>query len=117
MRHQVKTNDAIIKETARDRACPLLCAELGLPFPPVSNDLGTLMSTQMRKPALAADGYQYDLKALQKYIQKNMGGLLVSPITKQPMAGSVNYMARAQDNKDSKRTRWKHKTWQPVLSQ
>jgi len=116
MRHQLKTNDEIIKQTARDHACALLCAEQGLPFPPVSNDLGTLMSTQMRKPALAADGHQYDLKALQRYIQKNMGGMLVSPITKQPMAGSVNYMARAQEKKDSKRAKWKHKTWQPVLA-
>jgi len=116
IRQQVKTNDGIIKETARGMACPLLCAELGLPFPPVTNDLGTLMQTQMKKPALAADGYQYELKALQRYIQNNMGGMLVSPITKKAMCGSINYMVKAQDKKDSSRVKWKHKTWQPVLS-
>lgn len=118
MRHQLKTNDAIIKQTARNHACALLCAELGLPFPPVSNDLNVLMSTQMKKPALAADGHQYDLKALQRYIQKNMnvGGMLVSPITKKQMSGAVNYMVRATDRKDATRVKWKHKTWTPVLA-
>jgi|SaaInlV_125m_DNA_1040241.scaffolds.fasta_scaffold06873_2 hypothetical protein len=116
MRLQLKANDEIVKETARDMACPLLCAELGLPFPPVTNDLNALLKTQMSKPALAADGYRYELKALQKYIQKNMGGMLVSPITKRPMAGSVNYVVKARDVKDASRVKWKHKAWQPLLS-
>lgn len=116
MRLQLKANDEILKEAARDMACPLLCAELGLPFPPVTNDLGTLMKTQIRKPALAADGHQYELRALQKYIQKNMDGVLVSPITKKQMPGCINYVVKSHGVKDSSRVKWKHKTWQPALS-
>ena len=111
---QLKENHKKIKEAAREHACPLLCQQQGLPWPPTSDRLSVLLSTQMKKSAVASDGHYYDLKAITKYIQAHMGERLVSPITKQPMAGKVFYMVRQGHSKDN--VRWKEATWQPKIN-
>lgn len=111
---QLKENHKKIKEAAREHACFLLCEQKGLPWPPTSDRLSVLLSTQMRKTAVASDGHYYDLTAITKYIQARMGERLVSPITKQPMAGKVFYMVRQGHAKDN--ARWKEVTWQPKIN-
>lgn len=113
---QLKENHKQIKESAREHACPLLCQQKGLPWPPTSDRLSVLLSTQMKKTAVASDGHYYDLTAITKYIQARMGERLVSPITKQPMAGKVFYMVRQSHAKDKNAVRWKEATWQPKIN-
>ena len=113
---QVKQNEEFIKQTARNHCCPLLCLKMGVDYPPKTDSLNVLLSTQMRQPALASDGCQYDLTELTKYIQARMHQRLVSPITKQPMGGEVQYVTKHRDAKDKNRVRWKQMTWQPSLS-
>ena len=73
---QLKENHKNIKEAAREHACPLLCQQQGLPWPPTSDRLSVLLSTQMKKSAVASDGHYYDLKAITKYIQAHMLSLI-----------------------------------------
>lgn len=113
---QLKENHKSIKEAAREHACPLLCQQKGLPWPPTSDRLSVLLSTQMKKSAVASDGHYYDLTAISKYIQARMGQRLVSPITKQPMAGKVFYVVRQGHGKDKTNVRWKEATWQPKIN-
>ena len=113
---QLKENHKQMKASAREHACFLLCQQKGLPYPPTSDRLEVLLSTQMKKPAVASDGHYYDLSAITKYIQAHMGQRLVSPITKQPMSGKVFYMVRQSHSKDKGNVRWKDATWQPKIN-
>ena len=113
---QLKENDKIIKEAAREHACPLLCQQQGLPWPPTSDKMSVLLGTQMKKSAVASDGHYYDLATITKYIQARMGQRLVSPITKQPMAGKVFYVVRQRHAKDKNNVQWKEATWQPKIN-
>jgi hypothetical protein len=113
---QIRENHKKIKEAAREHACPLLCQQQGLPWPPTSDRLSVLLGTQMKKSAVASDGHYYDLTAITKYIQARMGERLVSPITKQPMAGKVFYVVRKSHAKDQTNVRWKEATWQPKIN-
>lgn len=113
---QLKENHKQMKASAREHACFLLCQQKGLPWPPISDRLEVLLSTQMKKPAVASDGHYYDLTAITKYIQARIGERLVSPITKQPMSGKVFYMVRQSHSKDKEKVRWKEATWQPKIN-
>jgi len=113
---QLKDNHKKIKEAAREHACPLLCQQQGLPWPPISDKMSVLLSTQMKKVAVASDGHYYDLTAITKYVQARMGERLLSPITKQPMAGKVFYLVRQSHTKDKGNVRWKDATWQPKIN-
>ena len=86
---QVQMNDENIKEQARRYTCRLLCAEQGVEYPRATNSRDALLATQMTQVGVADDGYEYDFQALRRYINRNMGTRLVSPITKQPMLAKI----------------------------
>ena len=107
---QVKQNEETMKQTARNHCCALLCAKMGVDYPPKTDNLNVLLSTQMKKPALAGDGFQYDLTEIKEYIKARMHQPLVSPITKRPMGCEVLYCTK-------KKSSWeKPVAWRPSLS-
>ena len=89
MNQMLQMNDENIKEQARRYTCPLLCAEQGVEYPRATNSRDALIATQMTQVGVADDGYEYDFQALRRYINRNMGTRLVSPITKQPMLAKI----------------------------
>ena len=68
-----------------------------------------LLGAEMRKPALASDGYFYDLKALQAHIKANLDRAILSPTTKQPILPICTYI----DCSGKDRRRWRMVKWAP----
>ena len=68
-----------------------------------------LLGAEMRKPALASDGYVYDLKALQAHIKANLDRAILSPTTKQQILPICTYI----DCSGKDRRRWGMVKWAP----
>ena len=120
MKVQLRHNESLIAESARKFACPLLCLEQLERGEVLDGRRDSLLSTQMRRVAVADDGNRYDFEAIKRYVLKNMGTQLVSPITKQPMGAHVRTVVRTAHtahaaHKD--RVLRKEVVWTPTLTE
>ena len=110
VKEELKTLNEGIKTLAHEFTCPLLCLEQGVSFPRHTNCLKMLLLTKMTTVAVAGDGYKYDLRALQRYIKKNLNKRLVSPMTGKPMTAVVRYFVKTKKS-------GRIEMWMPGLSQ
>ena len=117
MKVQLRHNESLIAESARNFACPLLCLEKLERGEVLDDRRDSLLSTQMRRVAVADDGNRYDFEAIKRYVLKNMGTRLVSPITKQPMGAHVRTTVRKAHKAHKDRVIRKEIVWTPTLTE
>jgi hypothetical protein len=117
MKVQLRHNESLIAESARNLACPLLCLEKLERGEALDGRRDSLLSTQMRRVAVADDGNRYDFEAIKRYVLKNMGTRLVSPITKQPMGAHVRTTVRKAHKTHKDRVIRKEIVWTPTLTE
>ena len=117
-REHIKQTAEIIEKRAREFSCHLLRAAKQAEGVEPNDSMKYLLETQMKQVAVASDGHLYDFAALREYIKKNLGrGVLVSPITKQPITEEVRYAPKKRDPKtglpiDNERVT---KVWRPSM--
>ena len=122
---QCEANKAVLMQTARELACPLLVADEVAKGTYRDDCFEVLMRTQMRQVAVADDGHQYDFVRLKQYIRARIGERLISPITKQPMGGQVRFTEAVTNRYGSKVCvgsgmdkvcKYETRTWRPTLN-
>lgn len=88
-----------------NNACPLLCADAGIEWPPPTHNLAELERVQPDQKGLASDGHEYDLARLKAYIRENMDQRLASPVTGDPIVAKIAFT-------DKNKT----KVWTPAIN-
>ena len=105
----IRNNTAMIRSQALNHSCPLLMKRAIERGDFDQNSTSSLLRVQIKRVAVAEDGYYYDRSALTNYIRENFSKRIVSPVTSEPMGPVVYYTEKAEGNK------WKSKKWEPIL--
>ena len=113
MRDQVELNKQMLKQSAYQNACPLLCGDANMDWPPPTHNMDELVGVQPKKKGLASDDVQYDLERIKRYIRDNMDRQLLSPVTGEPMTPCVLFTVNGHSKKDPSAKRSKVMKWSP----
>jgi hypothetical protein len=111
-RAQLLGNQAAIEDTALHFACALT-AQRGRAVQVTPNGKRhdtkvqcPWMGPQIRKLAVADDGYYYDFQRITRYIRDNVHRQLLSPRTGAPMSGQVYHVGKCKKTKCPKTLVW-----------
>ena len=116
MRTMLETNKTIILQSGYQHACPLLCEDAGIKWPPTSSSLDALIKVQPKKKARASDGYEYALERIKNYIRNNMERELVSPVTNDPMTACIAFVVNGHSKKSPYEKKLKIMEWRPSIN-
>ena len=116
MRAMLETNKTILLQSGYQHACPLLCEDAGIKWPPTSYSLDALTKVQPKKKGRAPDGYEYDLERIKNYIRNNMERELVSPVTGEPMTACVAFVVNGRSKKTPYDKKLKIMEWRPSIN-
>lgn len=114
-RDQLEQMKQMNRNSMLNNACPLLCADVNMDWPPPTHNMDELESVQPKRKGLAADGFEYDLERLKKYIRGNMDRQLLSPVTGEPMAPYVAFVGKGRSKKDPTHKLTRLMEWRPGI--
>jgi hypothetical protein len=114
-RDQLEQMKQMNRNSMHSNACPLLCADAGMDWPPPTHSLDELAKVQPAKKGMASDGYEYDLERLKTYIRVNRDRALLSPVTGEPINTCITFTVKGHSKKDPSKAKLKSMNWTPGI--
>lgn len=115
-RDQLEQMKQMNRNAMHGNACPLLCADAGMAWPPPTHSLDELAKVQPKNKGMASDGYEYDLERLKTYIRDNRDRMLLSPVTGEPITISIAFTVKGHSKKDPTKAKLKCMNWTPGIN-
>jgi len=105
VRDQLEQMKQMNRNAMLNNACPLLCEDAGMEWPPDTYNLAELERVQPNQKGLASDGHQYDLERLKMHIRENIDKKLASPVTGETIVAKIAFTVKK-----------KTKVWTPAIN-